>query len=110
MYYRENLTLNYSACRGTRNGTDLMMFDSHTMGKLKGLFSKYEQYNDSNVSISISAGYYDLRISVSSNLDKGDSWCNNKLREAMDYVKDIVINGCRSNSGQLEITIELNAN
>ena len=110
MYYREISRLNYSECRGSRNGTDLLMFDSYIMGKLKGFFSKYEQYNDSNVSVSIRAGYYDLTITVSSDLDKGDSWCSWKLLEAMNYVRGIVIDSCRSNSDQLEITIELYAN
>ena len=107
MYYSETLRLSYSSCRGSRNGTDLLMFDSYVTGKLKGFFSQYEQFNDSNVSVSVRAGYYDLTITVRSDLNKGDSWCNNKLREAMEYVREIVIDSCRPGSDQLEITIDL---
>ncbi|MBQ8409948.1 MAG: hypothetical protein IJY39_13895 [Clostridia bacterium] len=107
MFYNECSRFDRRACTGSRNGPDSLMFNSYDIGKLKGMFSNNEQYNDSAVSVSVKAGYYDLTVTVSSDLDKQDSWCRWKLLEAMDYVKEIVIQNCRSDSTPLEITIEL---
>ena len=109
MYYRETTTLNYSECRGSRNGPDMMMFSSHEIGQIKAFFSQYERYNDSDVSVSISPGYYDLTITVyNSSLNKGDSWCSYAINKALSFVRSHVISSCRSSSDRLTITIELN--
>ena len=87
-----------------------MMFSSHEIANLKAFFSNYEQYNDSNVSVSVSASSYGIDITVHSNLSKGDSWCTGKIRNALDYVCRVVIESCRSSNGSLPITIELYTN
>ena len=107
MYYREFTSMSRRSCRGFRNGPDLIIFGSYEIGKIKGFFSQYERYNDSDVLVSVRPSYYDLTITVTSDLDKGDSWCNYKLREAMDYVKDLITDCCRADSTPLEITIKL---
>lgn len=109
MYYRETLTLNYSECRGSRNGPDYMMFSSHEIGLIKAFFSEFQRYNDSDVSVSVSPGYYNLTITVhNSHLNKGDSWCYGAINDALSYVKNYIVSSCRPSTDILEITIELN--
>lgn len=105
--YRESLTMSRRECSGFRSAPDSLMFSSHEIGTLKGYFSNYERYNDSDVSVSIYPGYGELEITVHSNLNKGDSWCQWKLTEALEYVKHHVIQSCSANGDRLIITIEL---
>lgn len=107
MYYRESTTINRSNCRGYRSNPDMMMFSSHEIGNLKAFFSNYEQYNDSNVSISISANSYSIDITVNTNLSKSDSWCRGKINDALNYVCRLVIESCSSCNDSLPITLEL---
>ncbi len=107
MYYREFITLSYKECRGSRNGPDNMMFSSHEIGKIKGIFSNYQRYNDSDVSVSVRAGYYDVEVSVRSRLDKGDYWCRSAVNEALSLVRSIIVENCRADSGSVTITVEL---
>ena len=107
-YYTESISLNYSECSGySIGGPSYMTFGSYEIGKLKGFFSQYEKFDDSEVSVSIRPGFYDLTITVNSNLTRGDSWCSSVLNDAMNYVKNHVINSCQQGSGRLNITIEL---
>ena len=107
MYYRDFYRLDRRNCKGSRSYPDLMMFSSYDTGKLQGFFSNYERYNDSDVSVSYRPRPYDIDITIHTNLDRGDSWCHYKMMEAMEYVKNIVIENCAYSQDAIEITLEV---
>ena len=107
MHYRESTSIDRSSWRGYTDGPGHMLFGSHEIGQIKAFFSNFERYNDSDVSVSVNPGYYDVSITVHSNLNKGDGWCRGKLYDALRFVADHIARNCRQGSGSLSITIEL---
>jgi hypothetical protein len=84
-----------------------MIFSSHEIGQIKAFFSEYQRYNDSDVSVSISPGYYDFSITVNAKVNKGDYWCRASVNDALRFIADHIAHRCRRESGTLPITLEL---
>ena len=106
--YREYRDVDCRACNGWRRFDliDLVNIMNDKKGDFKKLFSKYDTWNDSDVSVSFERSC-DFLITVSCNLELDRCGINIRMNNALDLAEKYLREAFQSESRTIRIELEV---